>query len=344
MKFNQEHIAENLYKKLNEHFKDRKELINISIEGLGVHWHCMVAFQNRACKIHCFEDYNQGNLKGEYLISFKEFNENKAWGRTHKIEEVLTSSATWFSNKGVDFLYQQYEFVDWDKRRVNFIENEFLKYEPKLRNVTTKKDYWSDSCDYTMMYKDRSCRLSGYGKNEPVSFNFQWDKCRLFEVQQNDLALLAEVMRKWLIDEIQPSSLGSQFDWIKISDLARYYEKGEGIKGEFIESWNSIEKFYNNFDDHFKTKILVIDLIKELRQKGFDERLRAGQSLYHFILSRSRRHGLISGQIFLKLVFNTEKNEMFVRDSAGKQILSGEIKFSTKLEAVLNNISKEEIS
>ena len=194
------------------------------------------------------------------------------------------------------------------------------------------------------MYKNRSCRLSGYGKNAPVSFNFQWDKCRLFEVQQNDLILMAKVIKRWLIDKIQPSKLESQFDWIKVSDLARYYERGEGIKGEFIESWNNIEKFYSRFDDHFKTKMLVIDLIRELRQKGFDERLRAGQSLYHFILSRSRRHGLISGQIFLKLVFNTEKNDMFVRDSVGQQILSGEIEFSTKLETILNNISKEEIS
>ncbi len=344
MKFNQEYIAENLYKKLNEHVKNRKELINISIEGLGVHWHCMVAFQNRACKIHCFEDYNQGNLKGEYLMSFKEFNENKAWGRTHKIEEVLTSSAIWISNKGVNFLYQQYEFVDWDKRRVNFIENEFLKYESKLRNVTTKKDYWSDSCDYTMMYKNRSCRLSGYGKNEPVSFNFQWDKCRLFEVQQNDLTLMAKVIKKWLIDEIQPSVLEHQFDWIKINNLARYYENGEGLKGEFIESWNNIERFYGQFDDRFKTKKLVINLIRELRQKGFDETLRAGQSVYIFMVSRSRRHGLVVGQNFIKFVFNREEDEMTVNDSAGQQILSGEIKFSTKLEAVLNNISKEEIS
>ncbi|MFL0094154.1 hypothetical protein V2574_05435 [Tenacibaculum maritimum] len=41
----------------------------------------------------------------------------------------------------------------------------------------------------------------------------------------------------------------NQFPEIQFGLLAEYYEKGKGIKGEFIESWNSIEEFYCSFSD-----------------------------------------------------------------------------------------------
>ena len=106
MKFKQAFIAENLLERLNHHYENETANINTSIDGVGVHWHCIVSFQDKICQIHCFEDYNREKTKAEYLIAYKKLKENKAWGRTSKIEEVLTSSATWISNKGVDFLYQ----------------------------------------------------------------------------------------------------------------------------------------------------------------------------------------------------------------------------------------------
>ena len=104
MKFKQAFIAENLYEKLSQHFNKENESIKVIIEGAGVHWHCIVAFQNKACKIHCFEDYNQENPKAEYLIIFKDLKETKAHGRTNAIEDVLTSSAAWVFDKGIDFI------------------------------------------------------------------------------------------------------------------------------------------------------------------------------------------------------------------------------------------------
>jgi hypothetical protein len=89
MKFNQEYIAENLYKNLRRYFKDKEESIQISMEGTGVHWHCNLESQNRRAKIHCFEHRHYEDIKPEYLISFDESEQNKAWGRTHDIEETI---------------------------------------------------------------------------------------------------------------------------------------------------------------------------------------------------------------------------------------------------------------
>ncbi len=134
----------------------------------------------------------------------------------------------------------------------------------------------------------------------------------------------------------------SEYDWIEVGQLAKYYEYGEGLKGEFIESWNSIERFYERINKKFTPKIL--NLIRQLRQKGFDERLRAGQSLYTFMLSRSRRHGLTQEQNFIALKFKVDKDEMIVTDKENNELLVDKVELSYKLEQLFEDLAKEEIN
>lgn len=343
MKFNQERIADNLYEKLKRYFQEKSDPIRILIEGEGVHWNCSLESGARKSKIHCFEDFQDGDVKPEYLISFEEASINKAWGRTYDLEKTISSSAEWISGEDVQFLHNKYDFIDWLKRRIEFIEKELIIYEKELENTARELvSGGSDLYDYLVDFKNRSCSISGFGENEPISFEFQWDKCTLFEVKQNDLKLMACAMKNWLIDEINPSQLAHQFSWIEVGDLAIYYEKGEGIKGEFIESWNSIERFYKRLNKKSTAKIL--NLIKELRVKGLEEELRAGQSLYTLILSRSRRHGLKQGQNFIALKFRIDKDEMIIADKDDNQLLMGKIQYSKELKDLLKELAKEDIN
>ncbi|HVU14778.1 MAG TPA: hypothetical protein VHD90_26060 [Phototrophicaceae bacterium] len=55
----------------------------------------------------------------------------------------------------------------------------------------------------------------------------------------------------------------------------------------------------------------MLDLMRELRQRGYDRQFRAGQSLWRFILSRSRQHGLRPDQPLL--IFDLQREgSMFV--------------------------------
>lgn len=343
MKYNQEYIAENLHENLIRYFKNKNESIKITIEGVGVHWNCNLALRDRRCKIHCFEHRNYDVIEAEYLISFEQLGKNIAWGRTHDLAETIYSSKDWIQGKDIESLYQKYEFVDWYKRKIKFIEQELLTKEPQL--VKTERSlispWGSGLYDYSIDFNNRSCKLSGYGKDEPISFRFQWDKCDLFEVGQDDLALLAKAIKKWLIDEIKPSELATQFSWIEVGDLAIYYEKGEGIEGEFIQSWNRIETFYKEINENFTPKVL--HLIKELRVRGYDQKLRAGQSLYNFILSRSKRHGLNQEQSSLAITFGFDKDEMKVTDKANNSLFVGKVEYSDELGELLNQLAKEDI-
>lgn len=344
MKFSEEYIAENLHENLKRYFKSKGESIQISMEGAGVHWQCNLESENRRAKIHCFEHRHFEDIKPEYLISFDESEQNKAWGRTHDIQETIYSSDEWIKNKGIQELYEKYEFVDWYKRKIQEIERQLINHQSELKDTEKRliSTWGSGLYDYEITHKNRSCKLSGYGKTEPISFEIKWDDCKLFEIKQNDLSLLADVLKKWLIDEIEPTKLEIEYDWIEIGQLAKYYENGEGLKGEFIESWDSIERFYKRINENFTPKVL--NLIKQLRQKAFDERLRAGQSLYTFILSRSKRHGLTQEQNFIALRFKVDKDEMIVTDKENNELLVDKVEFSDRLEKLFEELAREEIN
>lgn len=76
------------------------------------------------------------------------------------------------------------------------------------------------------------------------------------------------------------------------------------IEKEFSYSWDRIEIFYTDFITNYpgwEWLQPIHGLIAELRKQGYDKQLRAGQGLFNFILSRSRKHGLRHGQACLEI-------------------------------------------
>jgi hypothetical protein len=69
-------------------------------------------------------------------------------------------------------------------------------------------------------------------------------------------------------------------------------ETDDSIEGEFIRSWDQIEQFFDMVLEPGPWKDQVLQFISQLRQAGYDRKLRAGQSLFKLVVSRSRCHGL----------------------------------------------------
>ena len=61
---------------------------------------------------------------------------------------------------------------------------------------------------------------------------------------------------------------------------------------DFIQSWEGMEEFFGWMLARVPWKDRVLQFIAELRQAGYDRKLRAGQTIDIFIVSRSRHHGL----------------------------------------------------
>jgi hypothetical protein len=76
-------------------------------------------------------------------------------------------------------------------------------------------------------------------------------------------------------------------------------EPDESLQAAFQLSWDAVEEFYR--DDllkyeHWQWLRPLLVLVAALRAAGYDRVLRAGQSMYKLVLSRSRKHGLRKGQ------------------------------------------------
>jgi hypothetical protein len=81
------------------------------------------------------------------------------------------------------------------------------------------------------------------------------------------------------------------------------------IEQAFLLSWDGIERFYTSILNRHGWEYMawlkpILDLISELSSRGYDRKLRAGQSVATFIVSRSRKDGLRQEQACLRIELN----------------------------------------
>jgi hypothetical protein len=94
------------------------------------------------------------------------------------------------------------------------------------------------------------------------------------------------------------------------------------IEDAFVQSWDWIEQFYR--DDLLSQATwrwlgAVPNLLSGLRERGFDGVLRAGQSLFILILSRSREYGLRDDQPFVAIEPQRDGSMKLTSSVAGKK-------------------------
>jgi hypothetical protein len=270
----------------------------ISIEGAGVHWDCTVAKGSRSCLIHCF-DINFTNIayKGpEYYSQFKTNDQTEATGRTFSQSDTIAAASSWLQGQSLEELYHQLAFVDIEKRRLRTLMAELTTTYPALREAQQCEIIEDFFLSPTLYFKNgnRGCSVECVDYDHHMQYSFTWDETAIFAATEPDVVQMGSLIKKWVVDAAQPSTLADEFPAIDFGKLASYYEQDNGIAGEFILSWDAIERFYGESSLEIKADILA--LIKQMRTDGFDKTLRAGQSLYTLILSRSRRHGLQKGQ------------------------------------------------
>lgn len=63
-------------------------------------------------------------------------------------------------------------------------------------------------------------------------------------------------------------------------------------KRDFVWSWNIFEDWFKELSEMRGWDYIVplLFLMREIRDKGYDSKLRAGQSMHALVLSRSRHH------------------------------------------------------
>lgn len=344
----EEIYARQLYQELEKEFCDSQNLselcpnIEISIEGAGVHWHCSVARHLNKCTISCF-DVNFTNLdyKGaEFYTTFKINEQDVDEGRTFDRDITIAAIKNWIQNKPLEYLYSQYDFIDQEKRELEKIRNDINISNEQLLTISQNEVVIEFLSCYSIWFKDgnRSVKIYYDGYEAIATYIFNWDDCVIFELSSSDTNRLGVLICKWVFEKEMPSHLKVIFPEIEFGKLADYYEKGNGIEGEFILSWDNIEAFYRklNFDKKFE----ILELIRQIRSKGFERTLRAGQSLYTLILSRARRHGLRENQNSISFSFGSI---LKVQTQKGEKFEFDKIEYNKTIEKLLRMIEFESI-
>lgn len=324
---------------------EQKSDIAITLKEAGTQSECTITKEARQCSIHCFaNEWNDLKYKGlEFYTTYIENGKSIASGRTFDKLRTLDAIENWMQNKTLNELYSKFDFIDEKKRQLEKIRAGINKLSPQLATISQNSVVEESFSFYSLWFgnDNRNCRIYYYGYEPNPRYIFKWDDCVIFETSSSDIKRISTLITKWVFDKAMPSTLKVEFPEIDFGKLAEYYEKGNGIEGEFILSWDEIEKFYCEMNIGKKNEIL--QLIKKMRGKGFDRTLRAGQSLYTFILSRSRRQGLRANQDSVSFSFEFIESVMEVQTQKGQKITFDKIEYNDTIENILKTIELESI-
>jgi len=339
MKYPQESHVTDLHKALSKRLRKTSPTTELSVSGAGVHWNCKAHCGASCCRIACFDTRG-----AEYYTTFERDSDELATARTSSRNGTIDAVVDWLEGVGLSALYSSYSFVDQRKRELMAIRNQMVASHSALIDANPKITSLGADCYRLKLGKDdRSCEVSFWGKNDCPDAKFSWDDCQLFEFQSADSTHLAAVVSRWISDQAMPSTMRQEFPNLDIGELADYYEDGNPIEGEFVISWNWMEHFYDDMEHPWVP--LAKTFIAEMRARGYDRTLRAGQSLWSLILSRSRRHGLEEEHAAVQFWFGEEG--MSVRHSfeaASSEPKSVAIKLTDEIDRLLQRLQEEPVN
>jgi len=229
------------------------------------------------------------------------------------------------------------------KEEIRKIEEVILASQPILKE-TAKFNYQKiigELYQLKITVGNRGCLLKTSGV-----FEFLVDGTTLFSYCQ-DSKIAAQLIKYWLVDKLMPSRLVEQYPNLNLSELSRYYEQGDLVKGEFLSSWANKEFFYLNgminFNESKKKEIKTF--LQSMINRKYNEKTRAGISMRSLVLTRERRHGgMRSNSPFVSFYFFEDKEGMLVteRDENLKEFEMSVI-FDSRVEQILDKLIMNEI-
>lgn len=338
MERNEQKYAQDLYDGLMARISPISEQAQVAMTGGGVQWRCSAQRGSRSCWVGCFEVGGP-----EFLTFFEGDGQKVSTGRTESQSQTIDAISTWLDGVSLSQMYERFCFVDREKRKLMSAREEALRSLPALASVARIDLTVTPSGGSHLWLRtgSRAVHIHFVSRHPSPQAVFYWDECEMFRYEAKDNALLTAILGRWLIDNTPPSALRKEFSWLDIGRLADFYETGNPVEGEFIESWDQTEGVYEG--SRFPPRGLVLPFIAELRRAGYDRKLRAGQSIWSLVVSRSRRPRLRPDQPLVSFQFRENSMEVFSRNQGEERIFEMPIAMSDTVERVLQRLTERPI-
>lgn len=340
--------ANELYKRLFEVFADSISETNISINKPGLHWNCAINRNDRKCIVYCF------GQKG-YYVSFRIDDKSQARGRTCLEAELIFSIVKWIMGASPNDIRVEFNFIDPGKRALEIFWDLALQAFPELEHCTDiiLKPKLSEAYCLSFTSSQRNCEVYFESQTLDLIFEFYWRDLYIFKFSSKDNVRSAPILKRWFCDNVVPSVLVNEFSWLNSDRLSKLYDFDQVIADSFSKSWDEFEKTYNwcldigifGKENYYEE---IIKMISQMRQKGFDRTLRAGQSMFRLMLSRSLYHGLREDQAFLIFDFSNGSISIFssrdANSNPGIILNNPKIELTPQIEKLLKEFETEAIN
>lgn len=312
----------------------------VEATGYGVHWQCTANRGGRSALVHCFDHGGP-----QFYAQFRGGDPPDPNGRTRSRTETVEAVAAWLGGAGRDDLHRRFAFVDHRLRQLAAIRADSVAAHPELGPACELRSPWADHHELILRAGDRAARVSFRGEEPEPDAVLSWDDCEQARVRTGDATRRALLLRRWVCDHAPPSAIAQEFPEVEVGPVARFYEEGRPVEGEFLVSWDEIERYFADRGPPDPAPIL--GLIAAIRRAGFDRTLRAGQSLWTLVVSRSRRHGLRDDQPCL--FFSAPHGSAMEEWCTGGMMVSGRVggavlmlfpwfEFNPEVDAVLRRL------
>lgn len=259
----------------------------ITVSGSSSDWTCSARRGQKSCRVQCF-DY----CGPEFFARFEDQEKEVAIGRTTSQAEVTRALWHWLEGLWLGALCCRFSFIDRSSHELQRIRDFMLQYFPELAVAAvfdralmgpnqSPLRYWSET---------RRVELFCNRQNQFPDAVFYWDQAELFRFTVHEYPTLGMAMKCWLTDDVPPSAMRKEFPWLTIARLADNYEQGRALEGDFLESWDRIEKYYGSIKQFCHPRYhwligVALPFIAQLRRAGYDRNLRAGQSLFSLVVT-----------------------------------------------------------
>jgi hypothetical protein len=296
----------------------------------------------------------------EYLVLYKHDGREMAAGRTSLRwdaagkplkswqREAIDSVLDWLKGHDLAAIYDSFNFVDRQKRALQLLLAATLQISPELEHGAQHQICGSQAINLLELTAgDRTCRVHYVEYRHVFHIKFDWDLAEMFNVETDDPVQIATLLKRWLCDRAVPSALQAEFPLLTMGPLASYYEQGRGVEGEFILSWDEVERFYlhnakcegvaqNSTLDYTQ---FILGFLAEVRRAGYDRKLRTGTSLLYFMVSRSRRYGLRRNQPYIAFDFKNGQMAVTMRFEEKNQFIVPQIAFTPQIAAIFDRLA-----